>query len=298
MFNKIPFITIFTPTYNRASLLPRLYKSLLNQTNYDFIWLIIDDGSIDNTKYLVDNWVKENKIEIQYHYKENGGMHTGHNMAYRLIKTELNICVDSDDYLPNDAVEIINRTWSGLEDKTKYSGIVGLDVDTNNTIIGSKFPQGLFSCTYVKLFHKYNISGDKKFVIQTNKLKKYPRYPEYVCEKLVPLGILYMMMGEDNPFILLNENLCIVDYQDEGSSKTIFKQYKQSPKGFAYARKIHLKYLSGLTVTVKSYIHLISSAIFAKKFNLMWRDVNPLYTVILLPFGLLLNCYIRLKIKM
>src|SRR5690554_1440544 len=97
-------ITIFTPTFNRAHLLPRLYQSLCSQTSSDFLWLVIDDGSSDGTDELVKEWQEENKIAIEYHFKENGGMHTGHNLAYQVIDTELNVCIDSDDYMPEDAV--------------------------------------------------------------------------------------------------------------------------------------------------------------------------------------------------
>ena len=99
-------LTVFTPTYNRAYTLHKCYESLRRQTNKGFVWLIIDDGSTDNTKELVDSWLKnDNGFEIRYAYKENGGMHTGHNKAYELIDTELNVCIDSDDYMPDDAVE-------------------------------------------------------------------------------------------------------------------------------------------------------------------------------------------------
>ena len=103
-------LTVFTPTYNRAYLLPKLYRSLCDQTNKDFIWLIIDDGSIDNTEEIISQWIFEDKIDIKYHYKDNGGMHTGHNLAYKVIETELNVCIDSDDFMPDNAVELILTT--------------------------------------------------------------------------------------------------------------------------------------------------------------------------------------------
>ncbi len=99
-------LTVFTPTYNRAFCLGNLYNSLKKQTSNNFKWLIIDDGSNDNTKELVNTWMLENKIQIMYQYQENQGMHGAHNTAYSLIDTELNVCIDSDDYMPIDAVEI------------------------------------------------------------------------------------------------------------------------------------------------------------------------------------------------
>ena len=107
-------LTVFTPAYNRAHTLPRTYESLCNQKCKDFCWLIIDDGSTDDTEQLVKGWMeKDNGFEIQYIYKENGGMHTAHNMAYENITTELNVCVDSDDCMAEDGVAKIlkKRQW-------------------------------------------------------------------------------------------------------------------------------------------------------------------------------------------
>lgn len=110
------FLTIFTPAYNRAYTITRTYESLLKQQCKDFIWMIIDDGSTDNTKELVEKWKnKENGFEICYIYKENGGMHTAHNVAYENIDTELNVCIDSDDCLAENAVQKILEKWKKLK---------------------------------------------------------------------------------------------------------------------------------------------------------------------------------------
>ena len=129
-------LTVFTPAYNRAHTLGRCYESMLKQKCKDFKWLIIDDGSTDNTKELVDSWLnKDNGFEIIYKYKKNGGMHTAHNLAYELIDTELNVCIDSDDRLSENAIEKIIDFWNenGSE---KYAGIIGLDDDLDGNIIG------------------------------------------------------------------------------------------------------------------------------------------------------------------
>ena len=133
-------LTVFTPTYNRAYILNQCYESLVRQSCKDFIWLIIDDGSTDNTKELVEDWMKnDNGFEIRYHYKKNGGMHTGHNVAYELIDTELNVCIDSDDFMPDNAVELIVNFWREYG-SDKYSGIVALDIYKNGEVIGCKLP--------------------------------------------------------------------------------------------------------------------------------------------------------------
>lgn len=99
-------LTVFTPAYNRAHTIGRTYESLCRQTCQDFEWLVIDDGSSDHTKELVEGWIKENKIPIRYIYQNNQGMHGAHNTAYRNIHTELNTCIDSDDYMPDDAIHV------------------------------------------------------------------------------------------------------------------------------------------------------------------------------------------------
>ncbi|MDN3723963.1 glycosyltransferase family A protein [Aequorivita sp. SDUM287046] len=287
-------ITVFTPTFNRAHLLPRLYKSLLKQSNKDFIWMLIDDGSIDNTRNLVEKWISEAKIEIHYQFKENGGMHTGHNLAYANIKTELNVCIDSDDYMPKDGLEKILHRWNAIEDTSKIAGLIGLDADVHGNIIGTKIPDTLKRGALKKLYTKHKVTGDKKIVLKTEIVKQYPQYPEFPNERLVPLGVLYLMIGHDYDFIYMNEILCIVDYQVDGSSGTILKQYKTSPKGFLYARNIQKKYSSSFWEDLKNSIHIVSSSIFANDMGAIFKGKKAWLNIILFPFGVFLNLYIRL----
>lgn len=290
-------ITVFTPTYNRAHLLPRLYESLVNQTNQDFVWMVVDDGSTDGTKELVEKWQKAAKIGIEYHYKANGGMHTGHNLAYQLIETELNVCIDSDDYMPSDAVQKIIDTWQGV-DNSLIAGIIGLDADKDMNVLGTYMPKGVEYGSLAELYFKYKGKGDKKIVLKTEIVKQYPEYPEYENEKLVPLGILYFLIDQKFKMIYSNDVLCVVDYQEEGSTRTIMKQYKQSPRGFAYARKIKINLSGNFFEKVKSIIHLISCGIFAREIGLIFKGNNCKFlTVVLLPIGVVFNRYVDWKIK-
>lgn len=291
-------ITVFTPTFNRAYCLSKLYKSLCNQSNNNFIWLVIDDGSSDGTNELVTKWINEGNIDIDYHYKANGGMHTGHNLAYKLIKTELNVCIDSDDHMPLNAIDLILNRWSGIKNKTNYAGLIGLDVFEDGSIVGDKFPAKVVEGDFIDIYKKHNLRGDKKIVLKTEILKKYPLYPEFKGEKLVPLGVLYLLIGKDYLFKYTNDVYCVVEYQNDGSSKTIFKQYMQSPKGFAYARKIHIRNSTNFFDKMKSYIHLISSSVFANDLSISFKRVNPIFTILLLPFGILLCFFIYSKNKL
>lgn len=119
-------LTVFTPTYNRAHLLRRLYESLVTQSCMDFEWMVIDDGSTDFTRQLIEEFINDGRIPITYIYKDNGGLYTGYNTAYEHITTELCVCIDSDDFMPENAVEIIIDTWR-KKGSNRYAGIIGLD---------------------------------------------------------------------------------------------------------------------------------------------------------------------------
>lgn len=159
-------LTVFTPTYNRADLLVRGYEALKRQTSKDFLWMIVDDGSTDNTQSVVEHWMKETtEFEIRYIKKENGGLHTGYNTAIEHCDTELMVCVDSDDYMPDGAVEKILAFWK-KEGSEKYAGIVGLDADLNHRIIGDPLPDQKQVNLIDLLTGKYPIvNGDRKSVV-------------------------------------------------------------------------------------------------------------------------------------
>ena len=107
-------VTVFTPTYNRAYTLPKLYNSLCRQTSVDFMWLVVDDGSTDNTEELIKGWQEENKVLIEYHKQSNGGKMRAHNLGVKLCNSELFFCVDSDDYISDVAIEHIIDYWNEL----------------------------------------------------------------------------------------------------------------------------------------------------------------------------------------
>lgn len=287
-------ITVFTPTYNRAYCLGQCYTSLINQTNKDFIWLIVDDGSSDKTKELVAEWIDENKIDIHYHYQENQGMHGAHNAAYRLINTELNVCIDSDDFMPINAIELILEFW----DKNKsneFAGIVGLDGNKNGDIIGSPFPKHIKAASLINLYEKHKVTGDKKLVLRTEVAKKYPEYPLFKGERFVPLGYKYLLIDQDYTLLTLNEILCTVEYLPDGSSLNILKQYKKNPKGFAFSRIAEMQYGPTLSFRFKKAIHFVCNSIMAKNYNFLKASPKKGLTLLAIPFGLLLLAYIQFK---
>ncbi|WP_027391622.1 glycosyltransferase family 2 protein [Aquimarina latercula] len=290
-------ITVFTPTYNRAYCLHKCYESLIKQSNQDFVWLIIDDGSTDDTETLVASWIKERKIDIQYHYQENQGMHGGHNAAYRLTETTLNVCVDSDDCIGEEAIEKILVAWEKIKDKPEFAGLVGLDADHTGKLIGTKIPEHIKETTLYDLYNVHKVLGDKKLVYRTEVVKKYPPYPIFEGERFVPLGYLYQLIDQDYKLLPINEVLCEVEYMQDGSSMNILKQYRRHPKGFAFSRKSRMKLAENFKDQFKNAIHYVSSAIFTKNRSFISESPKKLTTVLAIPFGILLNLYIRYKTK-
>ena len=288
-------LTVFTPAYNRAYSLPRTYESLKNQTCKDFIWLIIDDGSSDNTKELVDQWISEsNEFEIQYIYKENGGMHTAHNTAYANIHTELNVCVDSDDAMPADAVEKILRKWEEVKD-CGYAGIIALDADLNtNKVIGKGFPEGLKDTT-VSGYYARGGAGDKKLIYRTDIINQYPEYPVYEGEKYFSLAFKYRLIDQDYKMAVLDESVCLVEYQQDGSTNNMIRQYYRNPKGFAEWRKIRMQYPDSKKRVFIDCVHYVAESRIAGNKHYIKESPEKLLTILAVPAGFILEKYIRKK---
>lgn len=289
-------LTIFTPAYNRAHTLLRTYESLRRQDCKDFVWLVVDDGSSDNTADLVRSWQeKNNSFEIRYLYKENGGMHTAHNAAYEVIDTELNICIDSDDCLSEGAVKKILDKWNAVKDQG-YAGIIGLDADLEGNLIGNGFPDGLKETT-LSGYYASGGSGDKKLVYRTDVMKQYPPYPVFEGEKYVALAYKYRLIDQDYKLAVLNEILCNVEYQADGSSSTMWKQYLNNPKGFAFWRKICMQYPTSKTRLLTDCVHYASSSIISHNRKYIAESPKKMLTVICTPFGAILASIIRKKAK-
>ena len=289
-------LTVFTPAYNRAHTIGRTYESLCRQTCKDFIWLIVDDGSSDNTRELVESWQqKDNGFEIQYIYQENQGMHGAHNTAYRNIHTELNTCIDSDDYMPDNAVEKIVTFWK--ENKSDdLAGIIGLDADIHGNIIGTTFADSMQRTTLTG-FYAHGGRGDKKLVYRTDIIKKYPEYPLFPGEKYVSLGYKYELIDQDYELLTLNEPLVCVEYQADGSSLNMYRQYIRNPKGFAFIRKSSMVLAPTAKRRFIEAVHYVSSSIISRNKHFLKESPRKGLTLCAIPFGIALYALIRYKTR-
>lgn len=290
-------LTVFTPTFNRAHTLPRTYQSLCRQTCGDFEWLVIDDGSTDGTRELVDRWIKDAQIPIRYIHKENGGLYTGYNTAYANIDTELCVCIDSDDFMPDNAVELIVNHWRKYGSE-KYAGITGLDFTLDGNPIGGYFPDDLKEGYSIDLYLKKIHFGDTKQVMRTEIMKSIPPMEGFPGEK--NFNPIYLLLQADNllPSLFLNENLCFVEYQigADSMSQGIFRQYLDSPNSFAKMRLLEMSLKrNSFKNLLRVNIHYNSSTIIASDPNWLTNSPRKLLTILTRPLGWILSKYIKIK---
>lgn len=272
-------ITVFTPTYNRIDCIYRCYESLQRQSSYNFEWLVIDDGSTDHTDELIRKWQEEEtRFQIRYCYKENGGLHTGYNKAIELAQTELFVCIDSDDWMPDDAIERIEHIWAGISNQG-YAGIMGIDRYEDGRCVGGMFPNDVHEMFLYEKLTKYKIPGDKKMIHRTELLKKVAPMPTFDGEKYFNPSYLMYELDQFGKLYVTNECFCIVDYQPDGMSSNFYKQLRNSPRSFAETRKLYLRFPdTSPAFKLRHSIHYVSNLFTAKRF---WRgmreSVFPLY---------------------
>lgn len=329
---RMATLTIFTSTYNRAHTIGRTYESLCRQTCKDFNWLIIDDGSNDGTKDWVESlgsgtWIRGTEydwmgrkisdnvanacfmvdvptyngmLHIDYIYKPNGGLYTGYNVAYDFIQTELCVCIDSDDFAPNDAVEKIKKLWMERGSE-KYCGIEGLDFDIKTMQpIGGYFPKKLKEVYLHDLSLKKIHLGDTKQVMRTELMRAVAPQVGFEGEKNFNPIYMLLQVCDKYPLLVINDNLCIVEYQigTDSMSQGIYKQYMNSPRSFAKMRLQEMRLAHNtLKDKFRSAIHYVSSCIIAHDQNWLRKSTRKDLTLLAFPLGLMLAYYIKYKAR-
>lgn len=331
-------LTVFTPAYNRAHTLVRTYESLCHQTCGDFDWLIIDDGSTDATRKWVESlgkkypavvkkfdwmglpldcadpdslYIEFPKFRLTYVRKPNGGLYTAYNVAYALIKTELCVCIDSDDFMPDDAVEKIIGLWrkhypygsvksklSALTGK-EYCGILGLDFYFGkNTPIGGYLPEGMTETYRSDLFVKNIHHGDCKEVMRTELMRCVAPQIGFKGEKNFNPSYMLSQVWDKYPLLVINDNLCTVEYQigADSMSQGIYKQYVNSSRSYAKHRILHMRLKRyPYSTKFKSAAHYISSCIISKDKNWLRNSPMKLTTLLAIPLGLCIFSLIKIK---
>lgn len=282
-------ITIFTPTYNRAHLLPRLYDSLKNQEYTELEWVIMDDGSKDNTKELVESWINESKIEIIYNYQMNQGRFAAFNNAMSFFKGDLILFVDSDDYLlPNSILKIVD-VWNKITDKRSVSGIIAYMQTDGGKVLGSKFPEGVKRERIYTLYDKYKMKGDKFIAFRNDLIQKY-KYPVFKNERFTGDSIIFNAMNQDAPMYLLREKITFREYQEDSITKNLLDYHLSSPNGMREHYKDCLKYDKYNKYNI--FKHCVGYISFALLTKINCKDIiinspRKFWTIISYPAGII-----------
>lgn len=277
-------ITVVTPTYNRANKLETAFKSLKNQTIQDFNWLIIDDGSTDNTKDIVTNvFLNDNTdFDIKYIKKENGGKHTALNLAFEIIDTELFIILDSDDYLIENAIEDIINTWEKYKNNDRIAGLVykrGKDKETSITEKWGDEEETIKN--YNDFIINRNIRGDKAEVFRSSIFKNI-RFPEYNNEKFVGEGVIWSKIAHEYDMVFCNRILYICKYLEGGLSKSGRELRVNNPKGGMFHAQEYLEKNYNMKIRIKnSILYMVYSRFDGKKLKTVLKE-NPKNKMILI----------------
>ena len=283
-------ITVFTPTYNRAYILGQLYESLTRQTSKDFCWLIVDDGSTDNTKELIETWTAEGLLDIRYYYQENGGKMRAHNYGVTLCDTELFLCCDSDDYLVDNAVELIINKWKSYKgDKEIISGLICPSCVYKNGIkIRNVVPQGEQLLSYREFSTEKGNNSEAFLIYRTDILKQYP-YPVIDGEKFFPEGFTHSKISDKYKMIVITDELVICQYMPDGYSMNDIKHFVENPKSMIIVEN-EAAYRNGFRKSgiIAASNYIIASMIGKKSLSeIFFNSRTKILTMLLFPISLI-----------
>lgn len=284
-------LTIITTTYNRAYCIGQVYESLKRQDCDDFCWLVIDDGSTDNTREVIESFIAEGKIEIEYIYQENKGMTGARNTAYNACHTELNTIIDSDDWLADGAIQRIIDFWKANK-RDDLAGIMALDVNPAGEVIGTKLPDDVKETTVMEAFGRFKVKGDKKLVYRSDISRLYP-YPEIPGENFFPPSYKFFQIDQTHKLLVLNEGICVVDYNDDSMSFDKIAQYKRCPQSFAEYYNVAMKYYPYLHKRLKNALMYIAISKLGGRSNIISTSYKKILTTCLLPLGFGLAYYLK-----
>lgn len=296
--------TIFTPTYNRGTLLRKLYWSLEQQTCKAFEWLIVDDGSVDDTEYIIDDLRKKASFSVRYIKKENKGKHIAINVGAANAKGKWFFIVDSDDYLLPNAVERSLFYIRNIEDNVEFAGVVGLRGNRNGTPLekwyteknnsknhfvqsSKEYSEEYIDATYIEYRYKFKRQGDRAEIVRTELIRMNP-FPQFDNEKFLVESHIWLTLAKQKyRFRWFNEVIYITEYRDDGLTKNIKTAYKNSPKGSCYINNLKLSCRDiPLKVRIKASYNYFAYGFIAKKGIIILIKENLCKPLI--PVGLLL----------
>jgi len=289
--------TVFTPTYNRAHLIHRVYESLQKQTFRDFEWLIVDDGSSDNTKEVIEQFKQIANFPIRYIYQENGGKHRAFNRGVKEAQGEFFLTADSDDWFLDNALEKLKKYWDMIpeEEKEHFSAVTGLCEDQDGNIIGNQYPKDIFDSNSFETTFIYKIKGEKWGFQRTEVLKKFP-FQEFEGEKFIAESSVWFELSKHYKTRYINEPLRIYEINEDSLSSNTINLRIKNPKGvfFTYSKEFQLPI--PLKYKLKSMINCIRFSLYNKS---MFLNCIRIQKKLLLPLTFFVGVmmYIKDRVK-
>lgn len=242
-------LTVFTPTYNRAYTIEKLYRSLQSQTNQDFEWIVVDDGSTDNTDELIAAFKSNHDpFPITYVRTENKGKHNAINVGVGLAKGELFFIVDSDDFLTDDAIEKIRSVEKSISDKKGFAGVCAQKGGITGIPLGHTFQGERLDCTYLEC-KNHGIWGDKAEIYYTEIMKKYP-FPVFEGERFLTESVVWDRIARDGYKLrYFNSVIYLCEYLEDGLTSSGNAKNIASPRGWGLyiAQSVKIGKLNGFS---------------------------------------------------
>lgn len=289
-------ITVFTPIYNRAHLVEKLYESLLRQTFKEFEWVIVDDGSTDNIDEVINQFIQQNRIKIKFVKQKNGGKHRAINSGLDISNGELFFIVDSDDYLTDNALEIISDNWDKINNKEEFCGISGLKGFSNGEIVGNTDNDYILDCSVLEYRYERNIKGDKAEVFVT-KILKENKFPEIEGENFITEAIVWDQLGSKYKMRWINEVIYMCEYLEDGLTKnSTFLRVKNIQGTLLYYKTLlgyDIPYKYKLKSSINYYRFLFQSKLLKGKYFLKSNFFLNLFGI---TFGYILSMIDKYKL--
>ena len=280
---KDVLLTIATPTYNRAHTLPKCYESLCNQTDKRFVWLVIDDGSSDNTSEIVSQWIEENIIQIIYKKKNNGGKASALNVGIDLLDTKYAVCLDSDDWFYNNAVEIAINELESCQDDNKCCGLLALRNNPDGSVMGKReIPQEMKSITAVDIFLRLNLNTELICFYKTDILKQF-RFPEFPGEKFVSPAWMQYAITQEYHYKTSWSKLCGCEYISDGLTKNKRKVIIKNPRGYTCVKRFSFNLSPTLKLKTKHGIMYDCGCLLANDKDWLRNAKHKTLAIVLMP---------------
>lgn len=276
---------VITPTFNRAYILGKCYESLKQQTCKSFVWMIIDDGSTDNTEGLVNSWIMEDVLNIDYYKKENGGKASALNVAFEKTETEYLVCLDSDDTFSKNAIELALNELELIKRDSKYAGLLALRTADNGEVLGGKaIPEGVTATTLSEITDKFKIRSELICFYKTEIVKQY-RFPNIVGEKFISPAFIEHEIGKNHLLFVSHDIFCYCSYLPDGLTKNKLYIIRKNPKGYTIVKRQSFELAEKFIPKSKHCLMYICGCILSGDKNCIKNSPRKIMTTLYYPLG-------------